>query len=402
MTARVIDELHAVERWLEEHDYSGADPFDGLTSRLFRATGLDAIPFARLAWIQLLKRSPINVRGLALVPATCNPKTLGLVLSARTRRHAMAPHEGHLESARPLVRRLAAMRSEQTHGWGYPFPWQNRKFYAPAHEPNAVCTAFVVRGLLDFANAADDREAMRLALESLDFFLRALRRTETAKGTCFSYTARDVTLIHNVNLLCAATVAELGTLVDDSGARMLAWSAVDYALAHQRADGSWPYGEGTGQSWIDLFHTGYNLSALQRLGAVLGRSDCIASDEHGFRYFDETFIARDGAPRYSATSPWPYDVHAAAQAILTLLEHRQFSGDALSRARSVYDWTLANMRLDAGQYAYQRRKGGVTRIVYARWGQAWMYRALAELAAVGNASNLEMTAATLDVSKSLA
>jgi hypothetical protein len=399
---RLIDELEAVEWWLETNDYSGWDPFDGLTSRLFRATFLDAVPFARLAWIQLLKRSPINLRELALVPATCNPKTLGLVLSARVRRHGMAPRDGHLESARPLVRRLASMRCELTHAWGYPFPWQNRKFYAPPHEPNAVCTAFVVRGLLDFGFAARDDEAMRLALESLDFFTRTLRRTETAEGVCFSYTARDATLIHNVNLLCAATTAELGALIDDANARALAGRSADYTLAHQRVDGSWPYGEGPGQSWIDLFHTGYNLSALQRLATLLDRQDCLASRERGFRYFDETFVSRDGAPRYSAASPWPYDIHAAAQAILTYLEHRDTSGPALSRARTVYEWTNAHLRLSAGQYAYQKRRVGLRRIVYARWSQAWMYRALAELASAGNASTLEVTTATVDGTKSLA
>src|SRR6476646_6968808 len=127
----VSNELRSIEQWLDEHRYAGWDPFDGLTSRVFRATGLVAVPLARLAWIQLVKRSPVNFRRAALIPELRNPKTLGLVLSARTRRHGAAPKDGHLEAARPLVKLLAASRAGQTPGWGYPFPWQNRKFYLP-------------------------------------------------------------------------------------------------------------------------------------------------------------------------------------------------------------------------------------------------------------------------------
>ena len=51
--------------WCRERDFAGYDPFDGLNSRLFRATPLKHSRAARLAWTQLFKRSPINLRSLA-------------------------------------------------------------------------------------------------------------------------------------------------------------------------------------------------------------------------------------------------------------------------------------------------------------------------------------------------
>ena len=62
---RVYESLRA---WCRGRGYAGADPFDALNSRVFRATPLRRSRLARLAWTQLFKRSPVNLRALALVP----------------------------------------------------------------------------------------------------------------------------------------------------------------------------------------------------------------------------------------------------------------------------------------------------------------------------------------------
>src|SRR5204863_2627524 len=77
-----------VRAWCRARDYAGHDPFDALNSRLFQSTPLRRLRLARLAWTQLLKRSPFNLRALALVPAERNPKgtaLFALALLARLR-----------------------------------------------------------------------------------------------------------------------------------------------------------------------------------------------------------------------------------------------------------------------------------------------------------------------------
>src|SRR5665213_993889 len=63
---------------LEEVDFHGWDPFDALNSKVFNATPLAHSAFARLAWTQLLKRSPINFRKILDIAPTTNPVTLAL------------------------------------------------------------------------------------------------------------------------------------------------------------------------------------------------------------------------------------------------------------------------------------------------------------------------------------
>jgi hypothetical protein len=69
------DELLA---WCRAHDFAGHDPFDALNSRLFQATPLGRSRSARFIWTQLVKRSPIDVRGLTRVPAGRNAKGIAL------------------------------------------------------------------------------------------------------------------------------------------------------------------------------------------------------------------------------------------------------------------------------------------------------------------------------------
>ncbi len=65
--------------WCRERGYAGYDPFDGLNSRVFQSAPLlKDSRLARLAWTQVFKRSPINLRRLARVPAGRNAKGTAL------------------------------------------------------------------------------------------------------------------------------------------------------------------------------------------------------------------------------------------------------------------------------------------------------------------------------------
>src|ERR1041384_7135071 len=66
----------------QANDWSGYDPYDALNSRLFSILPLLNFRLPRLILTQALKRSPVNVRRLMLVPKTQNPKAIALFLSA--------------------------------------------------------------------------------------------------------------------------------------------------------------------------------------------------------------------------------------------------------------------------------------------------------------------------------
>ena len=92
-----------------------------------------------------------------------------------------------------------------------------------------------------------------------------------------------------------------------------------YSAAKQHADGSWDYGEAPSQRWIDNFHTGYNLCALQQIDRYLETDEFEACIRRGFDFYKAHFFREDGAARYFHNRTYPIDIHCVAQSIITLL-----------------------------------------------------------------------------------
>ncbi|MCA1594018.1 MAG: hypothetical protein LC754_15470 [Acidobacteria bacterium] len=385
----MVSELESVyeslSRWCRERDYAGHDPFDALNSRLFQAAPLlRHSSAARLVWTQLFKRSPVNFRALALVPAGKNPKgtaLFALAALARFRTHGREEDEGE---ARALLDELLAARLDTPSGaaWGYNFDWQSRNFYAPAGTPTLVPTAFAARALVEAAQIFGEAKYTDAAHSACDFILRDLPRSaETEDEICFSYIPQKPTRIFNASLLAGETLASVGAITGERELCDFALRAARYVMRRQRVDGSWPYGAEWYQSWVDNFHTAFVLVSLSRITKACGIEDeeSARALERGCKFWRESFFLADGWPKYYDDNPYPADIHSAAAAIVALVELRDRDDGALEEARRVARWTITNLRDRRGFFYYQRRRFHTVRTPYIRWAQAWMLYALARL-----------------------
>jgi hypothetical protein len=358
--------------WCRDRDFAGHDPFDALNSAVFQATPLANSRNARLIWTQLVKRSPIDLRAVTRVPAQKNAKGIALFALATLRRSQT--------DARRLLSDLIDLKVNGYSGaaWGYNFDWQSRNFFAPRGTPTIVPTAFAARA---FIEAADDPESLKIARSVCDFIVRDLTRpVDTKTETCFSYTPNDNTQIFNASLLAAEVLATVGKLTGETELCDAATRAARYVVNHQRADGSWSYGTDATQRWIDNFHTAYILFSLKRIiDSCSGAEEFQSSLEQGFRYWKSNFFLAEGWPKYYHDDPYPADAHAAASAIVTLVECRELDDTSLSMAQDVARWTIQNLRDERGFFYYQRRRFYTIRKPYMRWTQAWMLYALARL-----------------------
>jgi hypothetical protein len=369
--------------WCQEHDFAGHDPFDALNSRLFQATPLANSRNARLLWTQLVKRSPADLRGVARVPAERNPKGIALFALAQLATHRRVQIEESEQQARNLLAMLLALNVEGFSGaaWGYNFDWQSRNFFAPRGTPTVVPTAFAARAFIEGARQFKDDEYLKVARSVCDFLLHDLPRTvDTETELCFSYAPNSNTHIFNASLLAAEVLAGVGALTGDPTLISHARRAARYVVNQQQPDGSWTYGTDPNQTWIDSFHTAYILFSLNRIIAACAPApELQPALERGFGYWKETFFLADGWPKYYHDDPYPADAHAAASAIVTLLECRDLDDTATSTAQQVAAWTIQNLRDKRGYFYYQRRRFYTVRKPYMRWTQAWMLYALARL-----------------------
>ena len=376
----VYDQLLA---WCREHDFAGHDPFDALNSRVFQATPLAHSRNARLLWTQLVKRSPADLRPLALVPAERNAKGIALFALAQLATYRRLRSEDAELQTRNQLAMLLSMKTEGFSGaaWGYNFDWQSRNFFAPRGTPTIVPTAFAARALIEAAREFKDDEYLRTARSACDFILQDLPRTvETSTEVCFSYAPKTNTRIFNASLLAAEVLADAGTLTNDPALCVEAERAARYVIHLQQPDGSWTYGTDPNQSWIDNFHTAYILFSLKRIIAACSlEADFQEALERGYQYWKRTFFLADGWPKYYHDDPYPVDAHAAASAIVTLLECRDLDETSTTMAHQIASWTINNLRDKRGFFYYQRRRFYTVRKPYMRWTQAWMLYALARL-----------------------
>jgi hypothetical protein len=378
---QAFDDLFA---WCRRRDFAGYDPFDALNSRVFQSTPFRHSRTARLVWTQALKRSPLNLRSLALVPPQQNSKGLALfALASLANYRRLKTPEAETE-ARELLDQLWRMRVPSYSGaaWGYNFPWQSRNFYAPQGTPTIVPTAFAARAFIEAHQTVHDDSYLKMARSSCDFILRDLKRTvETSAEVCFSYSPLDGTRIFNASLLAAETLASVGALTGETELRDSALRAARYVVRKQNEDGSWAYGEEPGQEWIDNFHSAYVLSSLTRIAKSDNAPEPALSQalQRGYEFWRERFFLADGWPKYYHDALYPADAHAAATAIITLLELQERDRGARALAEAIAAWAIRNLRDAQGFFYYQRRRFFTVHTPYMRWSEGWMLYALARL-----------------------
>ena len=360
------------------NDWAGYDPYDALNSRLLEALPILDSRLPRLALIQTLKRSPVNIRPLLQVPKTQNPKGIALLLTALLR----YPKLGTEKQVSALKERLIALRSPDSAYWcwGYSFPWQTRTQLVPRGAPNLVCSVFVGNALLDLYNRQRDAQCGTVAESAANYILNELYWTKGTDVAGLGYPLPTMRhQIHNANLLGAAFLVRVYQVNGDQKILQAAMRLARYSASRQRDDGSWAYGEEATQQWIDNFHTGYNLCALQQIGELLRTEEFESRIARGFDFYKKHFFLEDGAARYFHNRTYPIDVHCIAQSIITLLAFRKQDPANLELALKVFQWARAHMWDERGFFFYRVLRGCTIRTSYMRWSQAWMLLALATL-----------------------
>ena len=377
---RVDTVLDKLREFVEKENYSGYDPYDALNSPVIRVLTFNN-KWGRIAWTQLLRRFPYDIRPICHVLKGHNPKGLGLFLWGYAKLYRINPLPEYLGEINYLLQRLSETRSEGFSGncWGYNFDWQSRAFFVPKYTPTIVNSSFIGHALLDTWEATGENKILDLTVPIQDFLLKNLHRTPDGNTFCFSYTPIDDSAIHNANLLGASLLIRLYKILGNQELRKVALASLAYSMNHQREDGAWYYGESARHHWIDSFHSGFNLQAIRyflRNGEGLQyRSDY----EKGVAYYAKNFFLPDGTPKYYHNKVYPIDIHAPAQAIAFFsTEGEQYR----ELTEKIVAWSLSHMWDPRGFFCFRKGRWLSNRTPYMRWGQAWMFHALSEYLAV--------------------
>ncbi|MCK7480568.1 MAG: hypothetical protein M0C28_27555 [Candidatus Moduliflexus flocculans] len=223
------------------NDWAGYDPYDALNSRVFRALPFLDFRLARLALTQGVKRSPVNLRPLLLVPRTPNPKGIALFLASTVkagqglcaRGFGAHPAAGRNASVSPVPRTDAGLLGLQLR---------------LAAEVRARPQGFAEHHLHDLRRQRPARRGRMGArsppgrsplASAADFILQNLFSRESGGRSRFRYTLVGNDEVHNANLLGAAYLCRIARVTGDRRYLEPALEAARFSVGRQHDDGSW-------------------------------------------------------------------------------------------------------------------------------------------------------------------
>jgi hypothetical protein len=378
-----LDVLDRVLQTARSANYEGYSKHDGLNSPLMAFLG-GSSRLTRLAAIQVVTRSPVDIRPLVGVRKARNAKGLSLFARALLARHRMTGSADDATQARGLLDWLIDHPAQGFDGlcWGYPYPWQDVGFFAPRDFPNRVVTAHVGQALVDGYETLQDERYLDAANRAVWFLLQAPKTLfEDADRRCVSYVPDENIdwIVMDVSVLAGALAARVGAITGDGDLIREGGRLVRYVVSKQTDEGAWFYADPPSASHIthDNYHTGFILDAIQQYGLSAGSDEFDEAYRRGIDFYERRLFEPDGAARFMHDRLYPIDIHGCAQGIITFSLQQRHQGTGAEMATRVLNWTLANMWDPAtGWFYYQRRRGYRTRIRELRWCQGWMSRAL--------------------------
>lgn len=380
MKSNAYHSFKRLEEFCIKENFKGYDPYDGLNSKLFQAIPfVNKNRFCRLAWIQLFKKLPVNLRPLVGISKEYNPKAMGIFLSGYCILYKMNPRQEYLDRIHFFANQIKELVTPGYSGacWGYNFDWQARAFFQPRFTPTVVASTFIANALLDAYEITQESWLLEMARSTCDFVLKDLNRTPDKNGNfAFSYSPEDTSVVFNASLLGSRILSRVYSFTGEKQLAEAAEKSVAFCCAYQQPNGAWSYGTYDFHQWIDNFHTGYNLECLwdyQQFTQDFSYSEYI---EKGFQYYIKTFFTEEGISKYYNNKTYPVDVHAPTQLIITLSKMGRFN-QYREIADKVTNWTIEHMQDEKGYFYYQLNKGFTSRIPYMRWSQSWMFYALA-------------------------
>ncbi|MBV9205492.1 MAG: hypothetical protein JO037_08825, partial [Actinobacteria bacterium] len=266
---QVLDRVLATAR---SDRYEGYSKHDGLNSP-FLARLAGGSRLRRLGAIQVVTRSPVDVRRMLGVRKARNAKGLSLFARALLARHRLTGSADDAREARELLDWLIAHPAPGFDGlsWGYPYPWQDVGFFAPRHFPNRVVTSFVGQALLDGYQTLGESRYLDAARLAVRFLLEAPKTLyEDGERWCLSYVPDGTVnwIVMDVSALTGAVAARLGALTGDSELLRQGGRLIRYVVSKQTGYGAWYYADPPSASHIthDNYHTGFILDAILQYG----------------------------------------------------------------------------------------------------------------------------------------
>jgi hypothetical protein len=377
---KILEIEKSLSEWFVNNDYKGSDPYqlDAKASKLIRK-----IPaFSHLR--KILKPYHVFIPKSAFSSFTpvFHPKAIGLIVGGNSFLFKLTGDTRYINQNRYLIGLLkeSSNREYKHYAWGSPFEWGSNPRY-PVNTPAVCLIVPIANGLLDHYDATGDREALEICSDVALHIIEENGYKEEANGrTCLYYSPLDRNEVYNSNALASAFFFRLNDLTGDATLLETAKKVLLFVLDAQLSDGSWVYSNNS--NIIDNRHSGFILESLSVAGKYWSDEYLTNAYTRGMIFYIN-HLTDKGLPKWSVDKTYPIDIHDIAQSILTFTTSGSFT-----EAGYITDFAISEMFNGKDEFYFKYFKNGkVNKNVFIRWGQAWMYYALAKFAFKGAETN---------------
>lgn len=385
------DELKILKellRKIENENYNGYDPYDikgtKLYSRNFYTNNFSAkVKRKILDIIDIL--APKLARKVMRIKKEKNAKAMGLFLMTYLNMYEVEHDQNYLEKIEYITDWLISNSNRNYKGlsWGYPFNW-NSVIYIPKNTPSSIASVTIGEAFLKIYNVTKNDKFLNYAEEISKFLLSELNiYYRNYNELCFSYTPLDEFQVNNINLLNAAFLLELGTVLKNDNLINVGKKAANFSISEQNEDGSIYYWSKKQNKYnpnhLDIYHSGFEIRALYRIKNILKEQAYQTAFEKYRNFFFRNYFEKNQI-KIRPDSIYPIDIHGCAEAINCVSfidENKKYK----KYADIALDFTFKNMYYK-NYFIYKiikiKRIKKRIKISYIRWGDAWMAKALSE------------------------
>lgn len=367
-------------------DYAGYSKFDALNSPFLNLLSFYN-KWLRLIYTQLVKQSPFNIRPMLGVKKSRNPK--GIALFARTHLflYQKTNNSEYLKEAECLIQWLLENPSpgHKNLCWGYNFIWQNTIFLQDKFEPNLVVSVFVGEALIHAYKITKKEGYLNATHSVADFIVKYFPVLYDSKNErAISYVLRKVdAIVLNNQVLAGAFLVKVWKYTGERQLMDIARRLINYTVNKKTEYNAWYYTYPREKSLIthDNYHTGGILDGLLEYYEGTGDGRYMEVYWKGLDYYRKHLFESNSAPRWMNNRKYPFDIHGSAQGIISFAKASKHKKEFLEQSEKIANWAIDNFYLPhKKEFAYRQGRYMKWNYSLMRWCNAWMTRALAEIA----------------------
>jgi len=272
------------------------------------------------------------------------------------------------------------------YGWGYPFDWETRNGPMFANTPLITTLPYAYEAFSQVYALDSDPKWLAVMRSIAEHGFKDYRDMETGSGasSCgYTPAADDPCGVINASAYRAFLLTKAGLELSEQRYLNVAKKNLNFVIASQNADGSWPYAVDGTRDFVDHFHTCFVMKALSKIEKLTGSVECKNAISRGVAYYLKNLfdakslpIPFSKAPRFTVYRRELYD-YAECINLGVLLNGRYQEVD--ETVSTVVKDVVERWQKKDGSFRARELKAGWDNVPMHRWAQSQLFRSFSFL-----------------------